>query len=76
MARYRLPIDKCDHVSIKSMIVKDLGYCCEGRFFDLYPQTTLIAARLGVSERAIRKHRAAAKHCASCPPGFKFSRLV
>jgi len=47
--------------TINSMITEDLGYCCEYFFFSLYRQTSLIAARLGVSPRTIRYHKAASK---------------
>lgn len=70
--RYHLPIDKGYRISIQSMITQDLGYCCEGLFFSLYPQTTLIALRLGVSERAVRYHRAQAKRCPKCWPKIEF----
>lgn len=36
-----------------------LNYCCLFAFFSLYKDTALIARRLGFSERAIRKHKAA-----------------
>lgn len=45
--------------SITWLIVKGLGYCCEWKFFSLYRDSAMIAARLGVTERAIRKHKAA-----------------
>ena len=48
--------------SIKSMLVNDLGYCCLQRFFTLYPSTTLVAARLGVTERAVRYVKAKVKN--------------
>jgi len=41
------------------MITEDLGYCCEWRFFSLYKNTAMIAARLGIDERTVRKHKAA-----------------
>ena len=34
-----------------------LGYCCMYAFFRLYRQTAVIALRLGVTERAVRKHK-------------------
>jgi len=39
-------------------LIRKLGYCCEHRFFSLYRQTGLIAARLGVSDRAVRYRKA------------------
>ena len=52
-------------------LVRELGYCCEARFFSLYRQTGLIAARLGVSDRAVRYRKAMFKagllpYCAKC----------
>ena len=44
-------------LTIKSLIEQDLGYCCEWRFFALYPDNGLIAARLGVHVRTVQKHR-------------------
>lgn len=46
--------------TIHSMITEDLGYCCEQQFFRLYKQTSLIAARLGVTTRAVKYHKSAA----------------
>jgi hypothetical protein len=34
-----------------------LGYCCPWVFFRKFKQTALIAARLGVSTRAVRYHK-------------------
>lgn len=42
------------------MIVEDLGYCCPWFFFAHYKQTALIAARLGVTPRAVRYAKAEA----------------
>jgi hypothetical protein len=39
------------------LIEEDLGYCCPFRFFSLYPDNSLIAARLGVHVRTVQKHR-------------------
>ena len=61
--------------TIKSMILEDLGYCCLQRFFTLYPSTDLIAARLGVSTRAVKyvkvQVREGSGHCNHCPGCFK-----
>lgn len=38
-----------------------LGFCCLYAFFRLRKRTGLIAARLGVDERTIRRHKAAFK---------------
>ena len=54
-----------------SYFISLLGYCCEWRFFSLYKQTCLIAARLGVSDRAVRYRkalwRAGSLRCTGCP---------
>lgn len=52
--------------TIHDMITQDLGYCCEFWFFSYYRQTSLIAARLGVSPRAVRYHKADNKACGLC----------
>lgn len=55
--------------SITALICSEkegLGYCCEQRFFELYKNTSLIAARLGCSERGVRKHKASPKPCDNC----------
>jgi len=44
--------------SIKEMVTQDLGYCCLPFFFSRYKKNALIAARLGVSDRAVRYNRA------------------
>ena len=52
---------------VKGLIEDDLGYCCEYAFFTLYKKTALIAARLGVSTRAIKKHKALVREgCEKC----------
>lgn len=43
-----------------------LGYCCEWLFFRKYGRTAQIAERLGVSTRAVKYHKAAAKQ-GVCP---------
>jgi hypothetical protein len=60
-------------LSIKLMVVKDLGYCCPWFFFKHFRKTGLIAARLGVTERAVRYIKAevrsgeeTCKNCATC----------
>ena len=35
-----------------------LGYCCEWVFFTQFRKTGQIAQRLGVTDRAVRKHKA------------------
>jgi hypothetical protein len=46
-------------LTVRSLIVEDLGYCCPTFFFQTYRKTALVAARLGVTERAIRYAKAA-----------------
>lgn len=54
--------------TIHSLIVDDLGYCCEFFFFSRYKQTAVIAARLGVTTRAVKYHKAAVRDgCEKCP---------
>lgn len=57
--------------SLHYLICTSLGYCCEWKFFSLYHSTSLIAARLGVSPRAVRLHKAQARdgqlRCEGCP---------
>ena len=43
--------------SLNYLITRGLGYCCEYFFFSRFTDTELIAARLGVSERAVRKRK-------------------
>ena len=56
-------------LTIKELVTKDLHYCCIWAFFRLYTDPALIAARLGVSDRAVRSARAKAREagCQSCP---------
>lgn len=60
-------------ITLKELITTDLGYCCEWFFFHHYRQnrfTPLIAARLGVSLRAVQKHKSAYRQgklkCSNC----------
>jgi len=46
-------------MKVADLITDGLGYCCEYIFFHYYKDTSMIAARLGVTTRAIRKHKAA-----------------
>lgn len=49
-------------ITLRSLIVDGLGYCCEWSFWHCYRKnryTPIIAARLGVSIRACQKHKAA-----------------
>ncbi len=40
--------------TVISLVTEGLGYCCTWFFFKHFRQTSLIAARLGVSDRAVR----------------------
>lgn len=52
---------------IRLMIVEDLGYCCEAGFFRIFKQTAVIADRLGVTTRAVQKHKALVRNgCMTC----------
>lgn len=42
-----------------TLITRDLGYCCEWFFLFHYTDTRLVCARLGISERTLRRRRAA-----------------
>lgn len=63
-------------VTVKYLITEGLGYCCQWSFFTLYVQmnmlpkdreTALIATRLGVTTRAVRKAKEAfGEGCFSC----------
>lgn len=48
------------------MITESLGYCCEWAFFCYHKKTAVIAARLGVTTRAVQKHKAATRECGQC----------
>ena len=52
--------------TVAYLITSGMGYCCEWKFFSLYHNTELIAARLGVSERIIRRHKQAFAEGALC----------
>jgi hypothetical protein len=47
------------HLTVKSLITEDLGYCCLFAFFSLHKDTKMIADRLGFCTRAIRYHKMA-----------------
>lgn len=57
-------------LTIRLMIVEDLGYCCLPFFFSRYKKNTLVADRLGVSARAVRYAREATRDepppCTNC----------
>lgn len=44
--------------SVSYLITQGLGYCCEYAFFSRYKNTEMIAARLGVTPRAVNLHKA------------------
>lgn len=60
-------------ILLKHLIVGGLGYCCEYAFWTAYRQnrqTPLAAERLGVTVRAVQKHKAARRRgklkCQNC----------
>lgn len=54
-------------ITIKHLVVEELGYCCEWAFFSLFRQTTKISERLGVSRQAIKKRKALRREgCIKC----------
>jgi hypothetical protein len=61
--------------TIQYMITQGLGYCCLYAFFRRNKQTGMIAARLGVTERAVRYHKEKMKNgeyvCAKLPTCLK-----
>lgn len=58
--------------TIRSLICEGLGYCCPALFFHLYPSSSLVARRLGVTVRAVNyaKKSAAVEGCAEGCPGY------
>lgn len=61
------------HLSVELLITEGLGYCCAWVFFMRYKRTALIAARLGVTTRAVRYAKARfnsgeikCNNCANC----------
>lgn len=65
--------------SVEYLITVGLGYCCLWRFFSWFRQTHLIADRLGVTSRAIRKHkerfRAGELSCENCRNCMRKARV-
>ena len=60
-------------MKVSTLITDGLGYCCEWKFFSLFSNCETIADRLGVTARAVRKHKAAfqagdlkCKDCKNC----------
>lgn len=43
---------------IETLIVEGLHYCCPWAFFKIFRKTAVIAARLGVSDRTVRRAKA------------------
>jgi len=52
--------------TINKMITADLGYCCTAMFYSRYRDNEMIAARLGVTSRGVRKARLKAEQCERC----------
>jgi hypothetical protein len=52
--------------TVKLMITESLGYCCEHKFFSLYPNNAVVAARLGVTTQSVGRHRMKPSICALC----------
>lgn len=64
-------------ITLRELLCTDLGYCCEFFFWLKYRQnryTPIAADRLGVSIRAVQKHKAAFRRgdlvCTKCPACF------
>jgi hypothetical protein len=54
-------------ILIRDLITSGLNYCCPYAFFRKNKRTGLIAARLGVTDRAVRYWKMAFKdNCLSC----------
>ena len=65
--------------SIAWLITKPpMSYCCEWKFFSLYHDCEMIAARLGVTSRAVRYHKLAYENyeieCEGCENCMKTRR--
>lgn len=72
-------------ITLRNLITSPdgLGYCCLWFFFKRYKSTSLIATRLGVSERAVRYAKASVTNgnegcvgCANCMKGLLVSDRV
>ena len=61
--------------TLSHLITDGLGYCCEAYFFSHFSNTALIAARLGVTTRAVRYHKAAGKTCLNAVNCMKERKL-
>ena len=57
--------------NVESLVTDGLGYCCPFKFFSIYKDNSLIAARLGVSERTVRRYKEALREgrlaCTNAP---------
>mgnify|MGYP001603033030 CR=1 FL=1 len=53
-----VPTDTQRNANTEYLVTSGLGYCCLWKFLSLYHDNELIAARLGVSVRTIRRYRA------------------
>lgn len=62
-------------ITVHQLICDDLGYCCEYAFFCVNKKTAKIADRLGITTRAVQKHKALVRDrcvsCESCPNCLK-----
>ena len=68
---------KMTRPTVKSLITKDLGYCCLWFFFKHYRNTALIAARLGVTQRAVQIAKAEAREgCCEGRPGCLNAKIT
>lgn len=55
-------------ITVSSLITEDMGYCCLWFFFKRFRRTGLIAARLGLSKRAVQYAKARVDSgCTACP---------
>ena len=50
----KIPSETIRPNSMEHLVCVGLGYCCLWMFFRLFKQTGKIAARLGISDRAVR----------------------
>jgi hypothetical protein len=69
-------------ITLRHLICDGLGYCCEWAFWSYFKMprhTPLIAERLGVTERAVQKRRAAWRRkelrCEACAKCMRFNPL-
>jgi len=48
-----------ERLTFRRLVCRDLGYCCPAFFLRQFPETHLVAARLGISDRAVRYQKEA-----------------